>query len=157
VKSILFTSTLVHMALVLAGCRLTSAADAVPVISTASVPLYPEIAQSARVQGSVRIRVTIDGKRVTHIENLSLEPQKPSEPTRQVSPEIQHAYRALAQSAEENVRTWTFLRSKATLFIVTYRYRLLDGADTKNSKVSMSFPTDVEISIGVPVIEINTP
>ena len=50
------------VALVLGGCRVTNAADAVPVISTASVPLYPEIAQSARVQGSVRIRVTTDGK-----------------------------------------------------------------------------------------------
>ena len=92
---------LVPVALVLGGCRVTNAADAVPVISTASVPLYPEIAQSARVQGWFRYAITTDGKPVTHIENLSLEQQKPSKPTRQVSPEVQHAYRVLAQSAEE--------------------------------------------------------
>jgi hypothetical protein len=86
-----------------------------------------------------------------------LEQRKSSQPTRQISPEGKHAYRALAESAEENVRTWTFLGSKATSFIVTYRYQFVDGADTKNPKVSMSFPTDVEISIGRPAITINTP
>lgn len=155
-KSNLIASVLTTGMLLLAGCTITNAADAIPVISTAAVPLYPEIAQSARVQGSVRIRVTTDGERVTHIENLSLEQRKPK-PTREVSPEFQHAYRVLPQSAEQNVRTWTFLRSKPTSFVVTYRYRFVDDADTKNPKVSMSFPTDIEISIGLPVIKIDTP
>jgi hypothetical protein len=153
----LLASASVQFLLLLVSTKGASAADAIPAISTASVPLYPNVAQSARVQGSVRMRVTTDGRRVVRVENLSLETQKGAEPEHPVPAEVHQAYRALAESAEQNVATWTFLPGAPTSFIVSYRYRLIDGADAKNAKVIMTFPADVEVLIGIPVIEIDTP
>jgi hypothetical protein len=69
-------SASVQFLLLVVSAKGAREADAIPAVSTASVPLYPHVAQSARVQGSVRMRVTTDGRRVVSVANLSLQTHK---------------------------------------------------------------------------------
>jgi hypothetical protein len=102
---------------------------ALPRISAAAVPLYPQQAYVSNIEGVVRLRVTTDGHRVvaTHVED---------------------GHKLLATSAEENTRTWQFAPHEATTFTVTYNYRLIDGrnGDSYNPTVTLRLPTEVEVS-----------
>lgn len=42
-----------------------------PRVTAAAMPLYPTIAVAARIQGTVKVRVTTDGKGVASLETVS--------------------------------------------------------------------------------------
>jgi hypothetical protein len=115
--------------------------EPIPVVSSASVPLYPRILLTAQITGVVRLRVSTDGNRVTTMEMESGQP-------------------ILANAAEENIRTWQFEPHKPTTFETTFTYKLLPmTCDAKgncngreNDEVLIHFPTDVQIGTRAAVL-----
>jgi TonB-like protein len=76
-----------------------------PVVQSAEMPLYPELARQARIEGTVRMRVTTNGAAVTNLT-------------------ANGAHKLLLEAAEQNVRTWHFYRHKPQTFSVTFVYKL---------------------------------
>jgi hypothetical protein len=60
-----------------------------PIVTAAQIAVYPPLARTARIQGIVHVSVTTDGDTV-------------------VAAHVLDGHWLLAQSAEENVRTWKF-------------------------------------------------
>ena len=84
------------------------------------------------LQGTVKLKVTTDGQRITHIEVL------PSHPI-------------LAEEAIKNVRTWSLANHNATSFVATYNYTLEDHYKDKKDPITkcsakMDLPTVVKVS-----------
>ena len=112
-----------------------------PKVVSASVPFYPRLAPTARIEGMVKLRVSTDGERVSAIQVESGAPM-------------------LAQAAKENVKTWQFEPHSPTTFGVTFRYRLLvpkcDSechCDTEEKEsVLLQLPTNVDVSAKIPAI-----
>lgn len=100
-----------------------------PVVTAAAVPLYPRTAQLVHIQGTVVIRATTDGRRVSSVVVESGPPM-------------------LARAAEENIRTWQFQEHKRTTLHVTYDYVLETPAvcDVENSAVALHLPLAVRIT-----------
>jgi Gram-negative bacterial TonB protein C-terminal len=133
------------LALALALAPNTSVAqqpkEPIPVVSSASVPLYPRIPLVAQITGVVRLRVSTDGNRVTTMEMESGQP-------------------ILANAAEESIKTWQFEPHKPTTFETTFTYKLLPmTCDAKgncngreNDEVLLHFPTEVQISTRAAVL-----
>ena len=113
-----------------------------PTVASASVPLYPRVIRAARIQGDVTLRLSTDGERVSAVEVESGPPM-------------------LAQAAKDNVKTWQFEPHTPTSFKVTFHYKLLlpskcdpeCNCDSKEKEsVLLQLPTNVEVSVKVPVI-----
>jgi len=123
---IIFTSLLVTIPV---RAQTPNSKVALPMLASASVPLYPPLARAANVEGVVHVSVTTDGQRVT-------------------SAHAQDGPKLLATSAEDNVRTWQFAVHEPTTFTVTYRYTLQTKwkSDPNNPVVVMHFPNEVQIS-----------
>lgn len=100
-----------------------------PTLVSVHVPRYPQVAQFAKVEGVVNIRVTTDGRRV-------------------VSTQIEDGHKLLAEPAERNVRTWEFSAHEPTTFTVTYTFKLIENwqGDPNNPIVVLRLPTEVEVS-----------
>ena len=106
----------------------------IPVVTSASVPVYPQVPLLAQITGAVRLRLSTDGSHVTLMD-------------------IESGPAILANAAEENVRTWQFEPHKATTFEATFTYTLLpatcDAAGhcnaRENDEVLLHLPTDVQI------------
>ena len=133
------------LALALALAPNTSVAqqpsNPVPVVTSASVPLYPRIVLMAQITGVVRLRVSTDGNRVTSME-------------------MESGASILANAAEENIKTWQFEPHKPATFETTFTYKLLPmTCDAKgqcngreNDEVLLHLPTDVQISTRAAVL-----
>jgi Gram-negative bacterial TonB protein C-terminal len=106
----------------------------VPVVASASAPLYPSIPLMAQITGVVRLRLSTDGTHVTSME-------------------IESGPAILANAAEENIKTWQFEPHKPTTFEAMFTYTLLpatcDAAGhcngRENDEVLLHLPTDVQI------------
>jgi len=109
-----------------------------PVVKTAEMPMYPHIARVARIEGTVRLQVWTDGASVVRVEGTG--------------------NKLLANSAEQNVRTWRFYPHKATSFTITFVYGLdkteVDGY--ANPSIAVRLPTSVEIRTSTLPIETET-
>jgi len=120
---------------VLLTTRAAQEGVAVPTVRAARVPLYPPDPQGAHIEGVVRLQVTTDGKGVAAVEALSGQPM-------------------LARAAIENIKTWEFEEHRATVFVSTFRYRLLpvkcDAAcrcdSIEKPTITLRLPSEVEIS-----------
>jgi len=103
-----------------------------PTVTAFDCPKYPSKAESMRLQGVVKMRVTTDGHQVTDVKVL------PSHPV-------------LADEAVKSVRTWKFADHQPTTFIVTYLYvsegRYKKDPVTKCS-AKMELPAKVTVSTG---------
>jgi hypothetical protein len=105
------------------------AGEDLPVVRAGAMPLYPIIASAARVQGTVKLRVTTDGKAVTTAEILSGPPM-------------------LADAAKKTVLTWMFDSHSATSFITTFEYQIVEPARCQysNSNVTARLPLEVQVT-----------
>lgn len=109
-----------------------------PKVIDASAPFYPPLAQQARIQGVVTLRVSTDGKRVSAVEAESGHP-------------------ILVEAATTNVKTWEFKPHAPTAFETTFRYRLLDVKcdpqckceSVEKEAVVLQLPSSVEVSAAV--------
>ena len=107
----------------------------VSALASAAVPFYRRLAQMARIQGVVTLRLSTDGKRVSAIEGES-------------GPLM------LVKAAKENVRTWQFEPYTPTSFEATFRYRLFDSkcdsqcncAGVEKATVLLRLPTEAGVS-----------
>jgi hypothetical protein len=126
-------AALVAIPLATFGAGQQASRAALPSVYAADVPIYPQVAHMANVQGLVRVKVATDGHRVTDtsIENQDADPM-------------------LARASQENAQTWKFSGGEPITFTVTYRYLLVTKlkeiqSSALNSKVIIRFPTDVQV------------
>jgi len=123
---IIFMSFLVNASTVAQAPELKAT---LPMVASASVPLYPPLAHTANIEGVVHVRITTDGQRVkiAHAED---------------GPKL------LAAAAEENARTWQFAVHEPTTFTVIYKYALATkwDSDPNNPVVVLRLPTEVQVS-----------
>jgi hypothetical protein len=101
-----------------------------PVVKAGALPLYPIMARAARIEGTVKIRVTTDGKKVSSLDTES-------------------GAAMLVKAAKENIQTWEFLEHKPTTFITVFVYRFEEPAQCyySNDSVTLRLPLDVRISV----------
>lgn len=121
------------------GARQTEAH--LPKVISASVPFYPQLAPTARIEGIVKLDVSTDGKRVSAVEAQSGPPM-------------------LVLAAKENVKTWQFEPHTPATFALTFQYKLLlphcasechcDGAEMES--VLLQLPTNITLSSRIPPI-----
>lgn len=113
-----------------------------PTVSNATVPLYPRVSRTARIQGDVVLQISTDGHRVSGVEVESGPPM-------------------LVEAAKDNVETWEFEPHQPTSFKVRFRYKLL--APTKcdsdcncdseeKESILLQLPTKVDVSAKLPAI-----
>jgi TonB family protein len=103
-----------------------------PVFKSGDMPFYPPLANAARIQGDIRLRVTTDGSGVASAVVESGQPM-------------------LAKAAQDNVRTWKFEPHEPTSFPTLFAYHLLAEPNCKtdksgNGEVHLNLPTQVEIT-----------
>ena len=99
-----------------------------PVVKSAEMPLYPDLARIARIQGTVRIEITTDGNTITKLTSSG-------------------AHKMLLDAAEQNIRSWHFYRHKPQKFIVTFVYKLEapEVFGFVNPTVLLELPSRVEV------------
>ena len=108
-KQLLFRCAL--LGAIVLGSSLAGSAEqghALPVVSSAQVPLYPPIARAANISGVVHIIITTDGHRV-------------------VTARGQDGTTVLSDAAQKNASSWQFATHEPTTFTVTYVYKLVDN------------------------------
>ena len=100
-----------------------------PLVTGASLALYPLVAIHARIQGTVKIKVTTDGEKVSSLESESGPPM-------------------LANAAKENIRTWRFAKHKPTTFVTTFEYRIDEPSQCEftNGTAVVHMPLEVRIN-----------
>jgi hypothetical protein len=100
-----------------------------PLLIGGKIPLYPIIARAARVEGTVKLRVTTDGEKGRSIETESGPPM-------------------LVKSLKEDILTWEFAKHKPTTFVATFEY-VIEGPDQcsyRNGVVVLRLPQEAHIS-----------
>jgi TonB family protein len=103
-----------------------------PNLVRAELPLYPPLAWSAHLSGTVEIQVTV--KRGS-VEDAQI---KSSTAKNQL----------LSLHSLENVKTWQFQSENRTTFVVTYIYQI-EGKETllpENPKVELELPLFVKVT-----------
>jgi len=101
-----------------------------PKVVSARLPSYPQVAQAAKIQGTVVVRVTTDGSAVA-------------------SAEIVKSIPLLEASIKEHLRSWRFAPHIPTTFDVTYAFALSFDSDggcaTPPREVTARFPSLVSL------------
>lgn len=99
-----------------------------PLVTSASIPIYPPLARMARIEGTVRIRISTNGSAVSKVEIESGQP-------------------LLAKASEENVKTWRFQKHSPTTFKVTFQYHMTPESlcEIDNPIVTLRLPSSIEI------------
>src|SRR5690349_10552409 len=99
----------VQLLLLLCACAgISQAQDATPrtpVVKSAEIPLYPHLARTARIEGTVRVQVTTDGTAIVKML-------------------VSGAHKLLLDAAQENLKTWRFYPHKPQMFTVEFVYKL---------------------------------
>src|SRR5262245_6984225 len=85
--------------------------ESLPRVTSAAVPFYPQIARRARIEGTVVLRITTDGKKVFGLIALSGPPM-------------------LSTAAAVNAKTWQFEEHTPMTFDATFRYKWVPGNQT---------------------------
>jgi TonB family protein len=101
-----------------------------PLVESASMPVYPLMARAARIEGTVVLELTTDGTTISQIVVQSGPPM-------------------LAAAAKKNVDTWRLLPNKPMSFEVTFQFHLTEPASCylENGTTTLKLPTSVEISV----------
>ena len=103
-----------------------------PVVKSGEMPFYPSLANAARIQGDIHLRVTTDGSGVASVVVESGQPM-------------------LAKAAQDNVRTWKFEPHDPTSFSTLFAFHLraepkCETDKSGNGEVHLTLPTRVEIT-----------
>lgn len=101
-----------------------------PIVRHADVPLYPPIAKTARLSGTVQVLVTVKDGAVVNAEAKS------------------SAHQILVNAATENVKTWKFEPETNATFQTTYVYTLEkeEAPVPENPRIEMQLPSLVRIT-----------
>jgi TonB family protein len=100
----------------------------------AEVPIYPQVARSARISGTVKVEVTIKDGMV-------------------VNARLESGHAILARAAIENIHTWRFYPLVNAVFTTKFIYRIdqKHSVDPQNPRVELELPLLVKI-IAAPVL-----
>lgn len=103
-------------------------------VEHAEVPMYPQLARTARIFGTVEVQVTVKEGNVTKTEVKSGQP-------------------VLAQAAVANIQSWRFYPLVNATFTTKFIYKLEENEplDPQNSKVELQLPLLAKIT-AVPVL-----
>lgn len=99
-------------------------------MSRAELPLYPPLARTAHITGTVEIQVIVE-------DGLVVEAQVKS-----------RGSRFLSDPALANVKTWRFYVGDRATFLVTYIFRI-EGEETalpENPRVELDLPLMVKVT-----------
>jgi Gram-negative bacterial TonB protein C-terminal len=99
----------------------------------ADVPMYPQLARTARIFGTVEVQVTVKNGKVVNAD-VKLGPP------------------VLARATVENIQTWRFYRLVNATFTTKFIYQLetKEPLDPQNPKVELQLPLLAKIT-AVPV------
>ncbi len=100
-----------------------------PVVTSATAPLYPLVANHAYITGVVKLKVRTDGTAVARVDGIDGPPM-------------------LMKAAEENIRTWKFAPHKPTSFVATFEYEITSRETVcgfSNGTTTMTLPLEVHI------------
>jgi hypothetical protein len=99
----------------------------------AEVPMYPQIARTARISGTVEVQVTVKDGKVVNAEVKSGPP-------------------VLATATVENIHSWLFYSLVNTTFVTKFIYQLEtnEALDPQNPRVELQLPLLAKIT-AVPV------
>jgi hypothetical protein len=115
----------------LSAADIKSSANAgnMPVVTHAAVPLYPDSARIAGIEGMVLLKIETDGRRVVHINSVKGQP-------------------LLVNSSKANISTWVFRQHEPASFDVSFTYRLSSKAQCEpdNGAVVLHLPVSIEIT-----------
>lgn len=106
-----------------------------PRVIEAGVPIYPRALQLAHIEGTVRLRISTDGRRVASVDVQSGQPM-------------------LARAAQANMQTWKFEGHSPTNFEVIFRYNLLHStcdaecncSSIEKPSIVLQLPTEVAVN-----------
>jgi len=120
----------------IAGSREAAKEEQSPIdlrLEHADVPMYPQLARTARIFGTVQVQVTVKDGKV-------------------VSTEVKSGHPTLASATVENIQTWRFYPLVNATFTTKFIYLLETKAplDPQNPKVELQLPLLVKIT-AVPV------
>jgi hypothetical protein len=92
------------------------------------MPLYPELARSARIEGTAQMQVWTNGTSIVKVEGSG-------------------AHKLLIDAAEKNLRTWRLYPHKPISFTATFVYSLeqVEVPGFVNPSIVLHLPTRVEI------------
>lgn len=102
-------------------------------LERADVPMYPQLARTARISGTVEVQVTVKDGKV-------------------VNTEVKSGPSVLARATVENIRSWRFYRLVNATFTTKFIYQLetKEPLDPQNPKVELQLPLLAKIT-AVPV------
>lgn len=107
-----------------------SSAAHYPKLTHADLPLYPAIAWTAHISGTVEIQVTVERGAVVDAQLKS------------------NGSPYLSNPSLENVKSWQFQSEDRATFLVTYVYKI-EGKETKlpeNPKIELDLPSVVRVT-----------
>lgn len=118
-----------------------------PQLLSANVPLYPPLARTAHISGTVEIQVVVEKGSVANaqVESVVLTSWNGPELTNDGKKKVG---RYLSVPSLANLRTWKFQSEDRAEFRVTYAYRIV-GEETnqpENAKVELDHPISVKIT-----------
>jgi len=91
------------------GAQLARAQDTktvdYPFFVQGGIPLYPAVAKTARISGSVKVQVTVRDGTVVEAQTISGHP-------------------LLASATLANIKTWQFFKGTNSMFMTTFVYQL---------------------------------
>ncbi len=107
-----------------------------PVVKSAEMPAYPNLARLARIEGTARIKVSTDGNSIVRIA-------------------ADGAHKMLLGAAQENLKTWRFYPHKPQTFTLTFIFKLEppEVYGPVNPTIQLDLPTRVEIRTKMPTVE----
>jgi TonB family protein len=111
-----------------------------PLLVHGDLPSYPAVAKTARISGTVRVRVTLVNGEVVGTEVVSGHP-------------------ILTSAATENIKSWKFDKTVSTSFVTTFIYQLEmeseETSDPSNPKLELELPSLAKITTKAPMAECN--
>ena len=119
-----------------------------PQLLSADIPLYPPLARTAHISGTVEIQVVVEKGTVINAQVKSVVLASWN------GPELTHdgkkkVGRYLSDPSLANLKTWKFQTEDRAEFLVTYAYRI-EGEETnlpENAKVELDLPILVRITV----------
>jgi hypothetical protein len=103
--------------------------EPLPTVTAGELPLYPRLAVTAAIEGTVRLRVSTDGEKATDVT-------------------VEEGQPMLAKAAQENLKSWRFAKHRPTSFETTFVFHLATETDclNENDRVTLTLPARVDIT-----------
>ncbi|MBN1546572.1 MAG: hypothetical protein JW902_07935 [Syntrophaceae bacterium] len=120
-----------------------------PRVISGELPLYPSVAHTAHISGTIDIEVTVERGAVTDATVRSVDVEIIDPSSRAVYHEQARikAGQSLSNPSVENVRTWRFASEDRAVFVVRYIYRIQGEATPRpeNPKIELDLPHVVTV------------